>query len=63
MLSLDYNPNPRIRFKTGVLGNYYDLYQYNVYCLAPGTSYLSLWNAYPHSAAATPSAATDSREV
>ncbi len=50
VLSLDYNPNPRIRFKTGVQGNYYDLYHYNVYCLAPGTSYLSLWNAYPHSA-------------
>ena len=52
MLSIDFNPNPRMRFKVGVSGNYYDLYQYNVYFLAPGTSYLSLWNAYPHSGAA-----------
>ncbi len=52
LLSADYTPNPRMRFKAGIAGNYYDLYQYNVYNLAPGTSYLSLWKAYPHSAAA-----------
>ncbi|HOP27545.1 MAG TPA: TonB-dependent receptor [Candidatus Sabulitectum sp.] len=52
MVSLDYSPNPRMRLKAGVSGSYMDLYQYNVYHLAPGTSYLSLWNAYPHSAAA-----------
>ncbi len=52
VLSADFTPNPRMRFKLGVSGSYYDLYQYNVYHLAPGTSYLSLWDAYPYSASA-----------
>ena len=52
MANIDYNPNPRVRFKVGLSGNYYDLYQFNVYHLSPGNSYISLWNAYPHSAAA-----------
>lgn len=51
MLSMDYSPNPRMRFKAGLSGTYYDLYQYNVYHFSPGTSYLSLWDAYPFSAA------------
>ncbi len=49
--SLDINPNPRTRLKLGISADYYDLYQYNVYYLNPGNAYLSLWNAYPFSAA------------
>jgi len=52
MAGIDINPNPRMRIKAGIAGSYYDLYQYNVYHQSPGNSYLSLWNAYPHSAAA-----------
>lgn len=52
MANIDWNPNPRVRLKVGVSGSYYDLYQYNVYYLSPGNSYISLWNAYPHNAAA-----------
>lgn len=48
---IDVNPNPRTRLKIGISGNYYDLYQNNVYYLSPGNAYISLWDAYPHSAA------------
>lgn len=51
-VSADITPNPRMRFKVGLEGNYNDLYQYNVYHVSPGTSYISLWNAYPYSLAA-----------
>ncbi|MCD4706947.1 MAG: TonB-dependent receptor [Candidatus Sabulitectum sp.] len=49
-LGVDFNPNPRLRLKAGFGCNYYDLYQYNVYFLSQGSSYLSLWEEYPHSA-------------
>ncbi|PIE51996.1 hypothetical protein CSA37_08815 [Candidatus Fermentibacteria bacterium] len=49
---VDYNPNPRLRFKAGIQGAYYDLYHYNMYYVSPGNSYLSLWDAYPHSGVA-----------
>ncbi|MCK5133721.1 MAG: TonB-dependent receptor [Candidatus Sabulitectum sp.] len=52
VIGLDVNPNPRARLKVGISGKYYDLYQYNAYFLSPGNAYLSLWNAYPFSAAA-----------
>lgn len=52
IMDIDFNPSPRMRFKAGASGSFYDLYQYNVYYLSPGVSYLSLWNAYPYSAAA-----------
>ncbi|MCD4707251.1 MAG: TonB-dependent receptor [Candidatus Sabulitectum sp.] len=52
LIGLDMNPNPRARLKAGISGKYYDLYQYNAYFLSPGNAYLSLWNAYPYSAAA-----------
>ncbi len=50
-IGFDINPNPRARLKFGISGKYYDLYQYNAYYLSPGNAYLSLWNAYPFSAA------------
>lgn len=50
-IGFDVNPNPRARLKFGISGKYYDLYQYNAYYLSPGNAYLSLWNAYPYSAA------------
>lgn len=52
VIGVDMNPNPRARLKIGISGKYYDLYQYNAYFLSPGNAYLSLWNAYPYSAAA-----------
>ncbi len=52
LVGFDINPNPRARFKVGLSAKYYDLYQYNAYFLAPGNAYLSLWDAYPFSAAA-----------
>lgn len=50
-LDLDYNPNTRFRFKTGLSATYYDLYRYSVYALSYGNTYLSQWDAYPHSGA------------
>ncbi len=52
MANLDITPNPRMRLKLGIAGSYFDLYQFNVYHLSPGNSYVSLWKAYPHSASA-----------
>ena len=50
MANLDFTPNPRMRLKLGITGSYFDLYQFNVYHLSQGNSYVSLWDAYPHSA-------------
>ncbi len=52
LVGLDMNPNPRARIKVGLSAKYYDLYQYSAYYVSPGNAYLSLWNAYPYSAAA-----------
>jgi len=52
MLELDSNPSLRARLKAGITAAYYDLYQYNVYALAYGSTYLTKWDAYPHSGSA-----------
>ena len=52
MLEFDHNPGPRSRIKAGISGIYYDLYQYNVYALSYGNTYLTRWSAFPHSGAA-----------
>ncbi|NOQ22387.1 MAG: outer membrane beta-barrel protein [Candidatus Aegiribacteria sp.] len=49
MVGFDSNPNTRARIKAGVSGNYYDLYQYNVYAETFGNIFISQWDAYPHS--------------
>jgi outer membrane receptor protein involved in Fe transport len=41
-----------LELKTGVEGAYYDIYDYSVYADSPGNTYVSLWEAWPHSAAA-----------
>jgi outer membrane receptor protein involved in Fe transport len=41
-----------VELKTGVEGAYYDIYDYSVYADSPGNTYVSLWEAWPHSAAA-----------
>ncbi|MCK4505674.1 MAG: TonB-dependent receptor [Candidatus Aegiribacteria sp.] len=49
MLGFDSNPNTRTRIKAGLSGDYYDLYQYNVYAQTYRNIFISQWNAYPHS--------------
>ncbi len=49
MIGFDSNPNTRTRIKAGISGDYYDLYQYNVYAENYGDIFISKWNAYPHS--------------
>lgn len=41
-----------LEVKAGLEGSYYDIYDYSVYAEAPGVTYVSLWKAWPHSAAA-----------
>ncbi|MCD4702537.1 MAG: TonB-dependent receptor, partial [Candidatus Aegiribacteria sp.] len=49
MVGFDTNPNTRLRIKAGFSGDYYDLYQYNVYAQNYRNIFISQWSAYPHS--------------
>jgi len=52
MVDFDSNPNTRTRFKAGISGDYFDLYQYNVFAQSYGNVFISQWDAYPNSGSA-----------
>jgi outer membrane receptor protein involved in Fe transport len=43
--------NRTLELKTGIEGNYYDIYDFSVYANGPGQTWVSNWRAYPSSGA------------